>query len=163
MIHYICLQNQPHSVFFSRMETTIFFEATKSDLIWVNEQYASIGFKTSNLDNEVIVIASIDGRNAGVGRLVKIDEETAELGGMYVLPNFRKKKIAGQLVQELLKRRNSFRRIFCLPFSHLENFYKRFGFRNLSNAELLQMPKEISEKLSWCARTYKDSTSILVM
>lgn len=119
------------------------------DLDWINSAYDEIGFVQSNYENEYIVIAMVDNDNAGMGRLVVIDDQHIELGGIYVLPKYRGLGIAKTIVQSLC-RDNPFDKsftIWCLPFEHLVPFYSIFGFSTLPN---IPHPKDIEKKLTWC-------------
>jgi len=102
----------------------------------------------SNIDNEFIVIANVENKNAGLGRLVKIDNKNIELGGIYVFPNFRGLGIAENIVRSLCEK-NPFKAsmIWCLPFENLLDFYSKFGFEKYTNGKV---PEEIMNKLKWC-------------
>ncbi|MED4953135.1 GNAT family N-acetyltransferase, partial [Bacillus cereus] len=63
--------------------------ATSNDLEWVNNQYDSIGFVLSDLKRDKVSIITYNNEYAGVGRLVQIDEDTLEMGGIFILPQFR--------------------------------------------------------------------------
>ncbi|WP_258168259.1 hypothetical protein [Paenibacillus sp. AR247] len=58
--------------------------ATKNELQWVNEQYQKIGFVPSNLENEKIAIVTHKDEFAGVKRIVYLNAEEAEIGGIYI-------------------------------------------------------------------------------
>ncbi|MBW1299013.1 GNAT family N-acetyltransferase [Aquimarina litoralis] len=122
--------------------------AEKEDINWINKKYTEVDFVASNYEDEYIVIAKIDNENAGLGRLVKIDKNNIELGGIYVFPNFRGKGIAENIVQALLAK-NPFDKttIWCLPFENLLNFYFKFGFDLCEN---IPPPEKIADKLKWC-------------
>ncbi|MES2527055.1 MAG: GNAT family N-acetyltransferase [Bdellovibrionota bacterium] len=127
------------------------------DLYWINDIYAGIKFKLSN-ENDFHVSATIDGKLAGIGRLVNVDGKNGELGGIYVLPEFRGKKVAKEIVRRLLSESN-FPVLWCIPFEPLEKFYRKFGFRNVMNETI---PSAIQEKLDWCEGRYPDKAILLV-
>ena len=56
---------------------------------WINERYKEIGFVPSNIAHELVAIAEHQGSRAALGRLVPVNADCAELGGIYVLPEFR--------------------------------------------------------------------------
>lgn len=132
------------------MQEILIKEAQEHEINWINEQYRGIGFVESNFAEEYIVIACFDGKKAGLGRLVKIDHQNIELGGIYVLPAFRGLKIAENIVNHLCQH-NPFHEsiVWCLPFENLSGFYQKFGFEPYihSNAST---PEKISKKLEWC-------------
>lgn len=123
-----------------------------------NEIYASINFKLSS-ENDFIVTATIDGKLAGIGRLVHVDGSNGELGGIYVLPEFRGQKIAEEIVRRL-RSENTFPVLWCIPFEPLEKFYRKFGFREVKD-EII--PPAIQEKLNWCDGRYPDKAILLVL
>ncbi len=127
------------------------------DLYWVNDIYVGIQFKLSH-ERDFHVSATVEGKLAGIGRLVYIDEKNGELGGIYVLPEFRGKKIAQEIVRRLLSESN-YPVLWCIPFEPLEKFYRRFGFRNVMKETI---PPAIQEKLDWCEGRYPDKAILLV-
>ncbi|MBS0622859.1 MAG: GNAT family N-acetyltransferase [Verrucomicrobia bacterium] len=72
--------------------------AEPSEISWVNQCYAEVQFIHSNFDREVIAIAEVNGQKAGLGRLVTINDENLELGGMYVFEEFRGQGIARKVL-----------------------------------------------------------------
>ena len=108
--------------------------ATSADAGWIDEQYAVAGFLSSDLARDVLVIAELDGRRAGMGRLVPAGEGAFELGGMWVLEAFRGRGIARAIVDELIASDR-------LPGSHLVptvrgELLARLGRRPEARAEL---------------------------
>lgn len=51
----------------------------------------------------LIALAKIEGVKCGLGRVAYIDENNLELGGMYVLDQFRRMGIAEKVILHLLK------------------------------------------------------------
>lgn len=129
-----------------------------AELPWANARYAEIGFQPST-PADFIAVAEIDGERAGIGRLVPVDAETGELGGMYVLPGFRGHGVAAAIVGYLLKA-SPYRRLYCIPFAHLEHFYRGFGFVTPAAGDPL--PAAVAGKTDWCRTTYPDPVSLLV-
>ena len=123
----------------------------------VNPYYEEIKFKhTAPADFQILL--SLTGKVAGMGRLVKIDEKNGELGGIYVLPDFRGQKLAEKIVSFLIEK-NAYPVLWCLPFEPLESFYRKFGFTDVLNQIV---PREIQEKLDWCEGRYPDKAILLV-
>lgn len=129
-----------------------------SELDWANERYGEIYFLPSQ-PRDFIVVAEIDSVKAGLGRLVPVDETSGELGGIYVLPEFRGRQIAGAIVACLLQH-SPYRQLFCIPFSHLEGFYRGFGFQPVSARSAV--PGVVAEKLNWCTQEYAAAVNLLV-
>jgi hypothetical protein len=65
--------------------------ASKTDIEWINHRYKEVDFVPSIFEKEVIAVAEFKGERAGLGRLVTLDEQNAELGGMYVFEPYRGK------------------------------------------------------------------------
>lgn len=139
------------------METTL-YKAKESDMDWVNTTYANIKFMLSDLNNEYVVIADADGEKIGVGRLIQIGNKL-ELGGMYVDSKHRGKGIAKRIVEHLLQQAPKGVLVYCIPFKHLEAFYKSFGFEDAEINDAV--PQEIKTKIGYCSQTYSTDTSLL--
>lgn len=133
--------------------------AKKTELEWVNQCYDQAGFIHSNFEKEVIAIAEWEGQKAGLGRLVQIDTQNLELGGMYVLEPFRGKGIAKELVKFLLSHVKPLQKVYCIPFEHLLPFYRECGFDICQDLE--QAPQKLVEKLLWCKKAYPHPTLLL--
>jgi hypothetical protein len=48
-------------------------QVNDEDITWINQHYERIGFVPSNLDSDVVLIASYCGEQVGLGRIVKIE------------------------------------------------------------------------------------------
>lgn len=132
-----------------------------TELTWANAQYTSINFVQS-LASDLIVVAEIDGVKAGLGRITQVDNDAGELGGIFVLPEFRGRSIATGIVEFLLQH-SDYPNLFCVPFTHLAMFYQRFGFLPvvLPAASTVAIPQKIVDKNNFCARTYETPTVLL--
>lgn len=135
--------------------------ARRSEIEWINSCYDQIEFMHSDFDSEIIAIAEFDGQKAGLGRLVKMDEEQFELGGMYTFEAFRGKGAAKEIVKFLLSHVKPLQRVYCIPFEHLLPFYKQRGFKNCSDQELVH--QKILDKYQWCREKYAHPTALLVL
>jgi len=123
-------------------------QAQKSDISWINQKYREIHFVESDFENDWIIIAELENKPVGLGRLVKIDAQNIELGGIYVFPEHRGLKIAEKIVRYLCEN-NPFPQtmLWCLPFENLSGFYQKFGFQIYTG---VQIPEKIVKKLQWC-------------
>lgn len=115
---------------------------------WINEQYAKVHFIPSDPSRDTVVLAELDGRRAGLGRLVDVGENAYELGGMFVLDELRGRGVARAIVEELIRRAGG-RDVYCIPFADLEAFYASTGFVRAAGDGV---PTKVQEKLDWCAR-----------
>lgn len=122
--------------------------AAPSDARWIAEQYELAGFLPSDLERETVIIAEIDGRAAGLGRLVPAGEGVFELGGMWVPDAFRGQGVALAIVDELI-RRAAGAAVYCVPFANLEGLYASAGFQRVPREGA---PPKVQEKLEWCDR-----------
>ncbi|MGE6541381.1 GNAT family N-acetyltransferase [Bacillus luti] len=129
--------------------------ATSIDLEWINTQYDSIGFLPSDLKIDRVAIISYDNEYAGIGRLVQIDEDTIEMGGIFILPQFRGLQLAGELVLFLVEtvKKLQVQNVYCLPFEELENFYKKYGYTEVDTTKEVVHPI-ILKKYNWCLDNY---------
>ncbi|MEF3313527.1 GNAT family N-acetyltransferase [Paenibacillus sp. GYB004] len=136
--------------------------ATKNELQWVNEQYQKIGFVPSSLENETIAIVTYKDKFAGVGRIVYLNEEEVEIGGIYILDEFRGLSLANGLVDYLVKeaRKSNLKEVYCLPFEELKHFYGKFGFVEV-DYEDKQINIHILRKLRWCLDNYEKKVLLL--
>lgn len=143
------------------MKTVTVRQAEIHEINWINAKYSEVDFVKSNFENEYILIAKVGNENAGLGRLVKIDEDNIELGGIYAFPNFRGIGVAENIVRNLCKK-NPFgaSTIWCLPFENLLNFYSKFGFENCDN---IKAPKELTKKQEWCNSENKYRKKVLLL
>jgi len=124
--------------------------ATTNDLAAVNRRYAEVDFVASH-QGELIVLASHDEKVSGQGRVVKIDAESGELGGIYVFPGNEGLGIARRVVDFLIKN-SELSILYCLPFAELEGFYSSMGFRSVTNMD--KVPEIVTKKHQWCNATY---------
>jgi N-acetylglutamate synthase-like GNAT family acetyltransferase len=129
--------------------------ATSNDLEWINKQYESIGFVPSDLRKDKVAIITYNDEYAGVGRLVQIDKNTIEMGGIFILPKFRGLQLAGKLVSFLVEtaKELQIQHVYCLPFEELENFYKKYGYTEVDTTKEAVHPI-ILKKYSWCLENY---------
>lgn len=120
--------------------------AYKEELFWVNDQYKKVNFEPSVFENEVIALALINGKKAGLARLIRKGELNRELSGVLVLEPFRGKGIAKKLV-EFIIHKSANKDLYCLAFSNLKEFYENFGFLSIEQS---QLPLEFLEKFKQC-------------
>ena len=127
------------------------------ELAWANTQYASIDFLPSSAA-DFIAVAELDGVRAALGRVVPLGPSVGELGGMYVLPAFRGRALAGQLVDFLIAH-GGCDTLFCLPFTALQGLYERHGFTPVPSTE--PVPDAVARKHQWCLRHYSQPVALL--
>ncbi|MDC4723764.1 GNAT family N-acetyltransferase [Acinetobacter baumannii] len=138
------------------MEISLRF-ATLADHKVINERFAEIDFVPSHHD-ELIVLASIDEKIVGQGRVVGIDANSGELGGIYVFPGNEGLGIARKVVDFLIKN-SDFSMLYCLPFAELEGFYGSMGFAAVK--DMAQIPEAVLKKHEWCNSNYDKPVLLL--
>lgn len=114
------------------MKKIIVQQAEQNEIDCVNSKYDEIDFVKSNFDNEFIVIVKVENEGAGIGRLVKIDAKNIELGGIYVLPNFRGLGVAEKIVHNLCKKIHLKKRQFGVYLSVIHcNFIPNLDLKSI--------------------------------
>ncbi|WP_042077323.1 GNAT family N-acetyltransferase [Acinetobacter nosocomialis] len=131
--------------------------ANAADIKAINERYAEVDFVPSHED-ELIVLASIGEKIVGQGRVVSIDSNSGELGGIYVFPNNEGLGIARKVVNFLIKN-SKYSVLYCLPFAELEGFYGSMGFNPVK--DMVQVPKAVLKKHEWCNSNYDKPVLLL--
>ncbi|GAB4190295.1 MAG: GNAT family N-acetyltransferase [Simkaniaceae bacterium] len=127
--------------------------ANREDLDWINSKYYELQFSPSVYENEFIAIAEWENETIGVGRLICLGNNSFELGGIYVADQFREQGVAKKIAFFLLQRVKEFHTVYCLPFSHLMDFYQKLGFELCREDE--EVPEEIRIRHKSCQDTYQ--------
>ena len=135
--------------------------ADAEEIDWINARYDEIEFKHSVYDNERIAIAELDGTRIGLGRLQYVEDGVAELGGIFVSEKYRGFGVAYKIVEYLINNSQKCRKIYCIPFAHLESFYRKFGFEPEKN--LVEVPGPVEDKYNWCKSAYESQTLLLAV
>lgn len=131
--------------------------ASPGELEWINARYREIDFLPS-APNDHLAIAQVDGKAAGLGRIVGIDHRVGELGGMVVFDQFRGAGLSKRIIALLLATPD-YDHLYCLPFSKLESLYASFGFRRV--AHLAGVPARVREKHRWCGEFYPEPVLLM--
>ena len=140
------------------VDSLVIRRAAPPELSWVNERYPEVGFVASDA-RDLVLIAAIDGARAGLGRLVPLARGESELGGIYVLPEFRGRSVASAIVRHLVDA-GALERLYCIPFTPLVPFYQGFGFHPAVTGT--PVPEVIANKVRWCQSKYSQPVSLLV-
>jgi N-acetylglutamate synthase-like GNAT family acetyltransferase len=143
------------------MTTIQIRQAIAEEIGWINERYDEVGFVHSDLTRDYVAIAEVDRSRAGLGRLVHIDQGIAELGGIFVVPEFRRQGLAASIVRFLIGQSGTCSTIYCLPFAHLSGFYESFGFAACQRSPFI--PEEVRNKHAWCNRHFPQPTLLFVL
>jgi N-acetylglutamate synthase-like GNAT family acetyltransferase len=131
--------------------------ALPSELAWINERYRDIDFVQSAA-HDLGVVAEVDGKRAGLGRIVPLASRVGELGGMVVFDEFRGTGLAKRIIG-VLAATPDFDFLYCLPFGNLESLYEGFGFRRLNDSA--GVPDAVLEKYRWCQEFYPEPVLLM--
>jgi GNAT superfamily N-acetyltransferase len=131
--------------------------ASPGELAWINERYRAIDFRLSGAD-DVQAVAEVDGKPAGLGRIVPIEGRVGELGGMLVFDEYRGTGLSKAIIA-FLAATTHFDFLYCLPFANLEALYASFGFRRLDAGP--GVPAKVLEKFDWCATFYAEPVLLM--
>ena len=132
--------------------------ANKSELDWINLCYREVNFLASDYETEIIAIVEVEGEKAGLGRLVKINNEVWELGGMLVLEGYRSLGLSKKIIKFLLEQVSE-TTIYCIPFENLFALYNSMGFEIVTDIGVV--PKKVIDKFEWCKKTYPTDVLLL--
>jgi GNAT superfamily N-acetyltransferase len=113
-----------------------------AELAWANTRYRELRFHESE-GGVVQLVAELDGAPVGLGRLVSHGPDVLELGGIWTAESARGAGVARAMVTALVERAGA-ARVWCLPFAHLADFYRGFGFADAPPP----LPSVIAAKLA---------------
>ncbi len=138
--------------------------ASLEDLEWINHQYKNVGFVPSDLKKDKVAIITYNGEYAGLGRLVYIDQNTIEMGGIYILPKYRGYKLVGDLVSFLVQeaKQSDASHVYCIPFEELADFYKKYGYKEV-NLDQETVHPTIMTKYRWCLQEYEKNVLLFTL
>ncbi len=131
--------------------------ATPEDHPWITARYEQAGFLRSNFQKDTIAIAEISGRKAGAGRLVPVDDDTYELGAIFVEEVFKGQGVAKEIIDYLMKKAEG-KTVYTIPLKHLVELYQSIGFENATETE---SPADIVDKFKWFKQRNDDGVGLL--
>ncbi|BDT60294.1 hypothetical protein MasN3_37880 [Massilia varians] len=109
-------------------------EASPLDVAGVVELYREAGYGAPVQPGDALIVAKAAGRVVGVVRLCS-EEQVTVLRGMQVNQDFQRQGIGSRMLaacRPYLDRQQA----FCLPYSHLVDFYSAARFEVVQSAEL---------------------------
>ena len=116
---------------------------TASDIERVNEYYNSHQRSSDASASDFLLLAEDDNQVVGVVRLC-FEERYHLLRGMYLTAAYRGQGIGSQMLHQLAKYIGN-QDCYCLPWAHLESFYRIIGFETMTNEDL---PGFLQERLT---------------
>ena len=129
-------------------------ELAEDERVWANARYDAIRFAHTPA-GAVALVAEQAGERVGLGRLVELEPNVVELGGIWVAESARGRGIARAIVEALLGRARG--PLWCLPFDHLVPFYASFGFAPIAPP----WPATVAAKLVRCKTDHLPPASVL--
>ena len=102
-------------------------QAETADPAAVRSFYSSVGYGCDLKSDDRIIVAIQDQSIVAAARLC-FESDTLVLRGMYVAEMFRGMGI-GLLLLERISKEIGSSSCWCIPYSDLESFYSRIGFR----------------------------------
>jgi GNAT superfamily N-acetyltransferase len=112
---------------------------------WADERYRALSFKPTAAD-DVQLVAEVDGARVGLGRLVRLAPDAVELSGIWTDDAARGRGVARVMVSALIERAADEREVWCVPFTHLVDFYGSFGFAEVPRP----WPAAVASKVDAC-------------
>jgi N-acetylglutamate synthase-like GNAT family acetyltransferase len=103
----------------------------------VDPFYERNGRRRYARDEDLFFLAMDDGKVLGCVRYC-VEDGTAMLRTMMVDAGHRRCRIGSRLLQEFASylEKHGIRRVYCLPYSHLDGFYSTVGFERVSANEV---------------------------
>jgi GNAT superfamily N-acetyltransferase len=107
--------------------------AAARDYATLNRLYESWGYHGGIAEDDVVYVAHVDERRAGLVRRT-FDFGALMLRGMYVAPEYRRRGIGSELLRRFVAdlREST---CYCIPFAKLTEFYAQCGFAVIDEAE----------------------------
>lgn len=107
--------------------------ATKADWERIESFYRQRNYNGIK-PQDTIFIVQVNNRLVGAVRIC-LEENVLVLRGMQIFPAFQRQGIGTKLLQ-MCDRYLNRQTCYCLPFSHLEQFYKQIGFEKVNLADV---------------------------
>ena len=121
--------------------------AEENELPAAQRFYESRGYGGAAIvPSDFVVLAKVQGRIVGVGRLCQ-EQELLWLRGMQVEPQFQSQGI-GRKILELLDQEIGNRWCCCLPYDHLVNFYRQARFERATGDLPIALGQRLDSYLS---------------
>lgn len=133
----------------------IYRQISKIELVKILKFYEFVGYNGSAKKNDLIVCAEKNKTIIGVVRLC-LENNVLVLRGMYVSKKYQKLGIGTGLLTYIDKKIGK-RKCYCIPYSYLENFYRRIGFKKIKPSS---SPKHLFQRYQLYL---KDRMDVIIM
>jgi N-acetylglutamate synthase-like GNAT family acetyltransferase len=117
------------------MEEITYRKSTAEDLPQIIELLEKVRGDGQNMDKEDFLVAALRQKIIGCGRIKEMEDNSFELASVAVAEQFRNKGIGGKLVRMLIAQ-NKRRPIYLMCRKSRQNFYEKYGFREIEENEL---------------------------
>ena len=107
--------------------------------VFVNEQKYPISVEFDDHDKTCDhLLLTVDGTPAATARVFMTDEQTAKIGRLTVLKEYRGQHLGAELIKELKKRSKALgaKKIYVSAQVYAVPFYEKYGFRAYGNEYL---------------------------
>ncbi|WP_051229309.1 GNAT family N-acetyltransferase [Paludibacterium yongneupense] len=125
--------------------------ARPDDFASVVRLYEEWGYGGRVEADDVMTVLEAGARVIGVVRLA-CDHDCTVLRGMYICPAWRGRGLGRQLLLQAVA--GVSRDIYCLPYAHLEAFYRQAGFEICSEGEAPAFLRERVAAYRWTGKSY---------
>ncbi|MCP3920900.1 MAG: GNAT family N-acetyltransferase [bacterium] len=115
-----------------------------------NDAYAAVHFEPSQPERDRTFGVFAEGVPIALGRYQRYADGAIEIGGFWVHAAHRRHGLARRMVKHVIGELPPGRTVWCLPFSHLVDFYRSFGFERTEDPD--EAPASILRKTDLCTQ-----------
>ncbi len=123
--------------------------ATEADQPTIEAIIHAADINPNGLDWRRFLLAEADGQIIGTGQVKPHPDGSRELASIAVIPEWRGKGVAQQIIAALLARENE--PLYLMCESSLEPLYARFGFRAINRSEMSPFFRRINLFVTFAA------------
>lgn len=105
--------------------------------------YASQNYSAGAREEDVVIAALDKNKIIGVVRLCR-EEGVNVLRGMFIDKPYQRKGIGSSMLEKAASLMEN-KEYYCIPYSHLEDFYGQIGFREIATSAA---PAHLQERLA---------------
>ena len=113
--------------------------------------------------NFIVAVDDATGQIVGIGQVKTHGDGSRELASIAVLPGYRRRGIARQIIQRLMAQHGNAGTLFLTCQSSLGQFYEQFGFRAIGEQEMTPYFRRLMKVASVIGLLARDDETLLVM
>jgi N-acetylglutamate synthase-like GNAT family acetyltransferase len=140
--------------------------ATEADQPAITALVRAAGLNPFNLDWPRFRVVEDAGRVVGAAQIKTHGDASRELASLAVVPDRQGEGIGGALIEHWLVQPAGRSPLYLMCAAPLENFYTRFGFRQIPPAEMppyFHRITRLANALSWIVARFSDAHHVIVM